>query len=516
MLESLLNGDKAVYKKQKKKKNKHPKPFKTELSEDEDGKPKEWSDPSSKLHSDNDKSDYEYQSSEDSMMGVKDGPDSGLASSGDEDSITDDDSLSNVQAKKRRARKLKQMSDIQKQMHVLKKLKKQQKKIQEKNRRLAEEQGSKTDKTGTDLLSPTKGKIKKDPNMKGHDAEKAGLGFDPSKVKSGISEEIRLMKEKLKNIIPKEKKEKDKFQMNFKGGAEGSKSTEKSAMVVGDRLKNIRNIKLQPPNKAVLGKGSSSDSVDTEYLDRAALANAKIQTIKPKPGPYQLLKNTSSKLNSIDKLELDNSKGNSKTISKFASKAHSRNSSRDQSYLLDLPKDLVQDILSKKELLHKQPVKSNLMDTLRDHSVTRERQKQQWEEIMAKNNPLYYQTNGKTDQKPAKSIPTYEEMNQYTNTAAKVDSWNPARLSNLITLQHLKTEQQNEDTAQVETEITEYEKELFDPSKNFMDILDLMLSPESKAHIAQPALDLASKPDLHTIKELIMDRKKKQIQVGRT
>lgn len=503
VLDALLRGNKAVYKK-KKKKRKAEKAFKTEVSEPSEDENKEWSDPSSRPHTENQKSDYEYQSSEDSMMGVVDNHASDEESSGLDDTISEDDNLSNVDAKQRKAKKLRGMNDIQKQILHLKKLKKQQKKNQFKNQKTIDEKSKDKTKHG-DKSDITKPYVTKEPKSKksGLDLD-IGLGYDPSKAKSSIGEEIRLMKEKMKNMMGTDKK--DKIQLQYLQ-PEGSKHSERSYQSIADRLKSMQNNKRS--NKMLPDKSKDLDSLKTDYLDRAAVANAQVlQTLKLKKGVDDPSQKKSTNLDpSSDKLGSDQSDPHSKNISK----GHSRHPSDLAGHQLYMPKGLMDDIHSKKEILSKQTsIKPTLAETLREHMLARERQKQEWDELANREAKMAPPT--LKDIKPVKPIPAYEEINQYINTAAKVDSWNRGNLIDFITLKQKKEEGHHKEET---TEITEYERELFDPSKNFMDILDLMLNPQSDSALAHKIEQVTTRPDIKTIKELLMDRKRKQVQLGK-
>lgn len=505
VLESLLGGGKQAYRKKKSKKYKMgDRAFRSEYTVDIDYL-REWSAAKSRPRSDNDKSDFEYESSEDSMIGVK-GQGDGCLSENDNLSngkLSDNDDLSNQNARNRKLRKIINIADLQKQIKLLKKFKINSDKSKEKKAKAKEEINSKPLANEQNLAD--KLKISKDSRKGTLDLDNMG-DSESDNFKATINNQ---MKDLLKN---NESNDKASLNRSLLFPNKSDDDDLKSA----ERQQNKQ--KSKTISKISLNKASKDDVLDINYLYRALMKMAEFSESPRSPKKKLNLLPFDSpqkrrRFDSLEKPRHDDSSRSPKMVSKIRSKTeiHSKTVPELPDFDQNLPKDLLEDIMNKRQLLQKtKSFKLNLADTLRDHTLARERKKTEMEGNVKKAfSPI------KKDSKTLNSVPSYGEINQFANTPAKVDSWNPNKLTDFVTLNRMVPEPEPDADNKKEEGKNEYEKELFDPTKNFIDILARMFSLKSKSPIAQNIETANTRSDIHTIREMLVERKKEQVQVSK-
>lgn len=484
VIESLLDGTKKAYK--KKKPGLKNKKFKTELSDYSADDPVEATLDVGRPHSDYQKSDYEYESSQASSLNL--GGESNFSSYSMHSDISDceDTSLMN----RRQILEIRRQKSIDIDGRIASKIKE----------KMIRKKGGKN-KKGGGLVKQASGKqggIEFGVGLAEGGSPRVGAGkkgAEREREKEAVGREIEGLKAKMKGILGGKN---EKLELGF-GGVK--KKDKKKGKKQEGRLESIK-AKKSSSQRFTTQKSSSSSSVDTEYLDLAAHLDENLDT-KLNIDAGQVLKRSHQRASSI---ELDKTP-----------KSHLTGKSAPKDpYLSGIKEEIAADIQNKKELLHKHPTKSKLADTLRDHLISKEKKKGFLEELAMKHIQQAHKQGipePPIDNRPRKPEPAYEEINQYTNTSSKLDTWRTGKLTDFITLKH-QVQVEKEDPAKKDAEKSELERDLLDPSKNFLDILDMMLSPEN---IREPSkkLEEANKPDIQVLKDLIMDRKKKQIQLSR-
>lgn len=525
VLSRLLNGDIAAYKRKKKKKKDADKVFKTEFSDQSADDLNNNGE--GKLHSDNDKSDFEYESSEESFLNFLEHSDSDHEISFDSETLSENECISG----KVIGRRYKRIMNVENSKSGNQLMKNAQK-----TNSISNPMEQKTEESLTEKLNK-KGKFESGSNFKSeatsspsmkkrlmeYSGINQGLVIGGAKFESSnksISENLKEMNDKLKLML---KGSGEQFELSFSdrlhspskrnfNKQDGSLESIKSSKAGSQRL-----ISIQPVKPSV--------EVDTGYLDKAVTLTAISGPDKTEERDPQL-KNLidQSKNEKIGHQEID------KTLSHKTGVQHqppAENTARKDSdkqagkeQQMRPVDDFLADIKNKKELLHKQKPVNSLADTLREHFITKEKQKKEIEELAFKKHQMEnffnsFGTHTNEQNKQPKPERRYEDINQFTNTSSKIDSWRHGPLTSFITLNKKEVKPPLEEVKE-DDEALKFEKELLDPSKNFFDIMDIMLTKVTDNDIVlEKPVKETHRPTITAIKTLIMERKKKQIQLSR-
>lgn len=486
VIQSLLDGTKNAYKRKKRKRAK----FNTEYSDHSADEGQGGASRPGKPLSDNEKSNYEYESSADTILDF----DSHSMSHDDMamNEMPDDDCVSLMNVQRRNAAYVQDDGDDDRDCGVdgvnmkLKKTKKKKEKMIKKpvTRQVLKDL---VKSTLDDVGSPKNGttpKLVDKSYIEGVDAK--------MKQVKGVGDEIKALKDKVKRIM---KEKKDKIKLSFKEDKQKKKKKDKKRPNDG-RLDSIKASKTES-QRFITFNSPETSSVDTEYLDEAII---KANIFDNPLNNDNICKDTSI-LDQI-KQKLDAPKQLIKPI--------------DTCLPSLISKEIAADIKNKKDLLHKHALKANLSETLREYILTKEKQKTILEDTTSRQYQInkYGGVSDKiVDSGYTRPAPKYDDINQYTNTSSKIDSRLPGQLTDFITLKNQAKPEIKDKIDEIDDK-DEFEKDLLNPGKNFLDILDLMLSPDAILEPLTMIEDIKDKPSIQKLKDLIMDRNKKQIQLS--